>query len=89
MLGRGALTIPNLAHVVKGQQAPMPWAEVLALLLQYSEFEIVSEKEKYYPARIKQWLRFIARHYEEGEALFRQVRVLKDTQSILTLLRGS
>ncbi|ABO24108.1 tRNA dihydrouridine(16) synthase DusC [Shewanella loihica] len=88
MLGRGALTIPNLAHVVKGEQTPMPWPEVLALLLQYSEFEIVSEKEKYYPARIKQWLRFIARHYEEGEALFRQVRVLKDTQSILSLLRS-
>lgn len=89
MLGRGALTVPNLAHVVKGNQLPMTWPEVKALLIQYSEFEIVSEKEKYYPARIKQWLRFIARHYLEGEALFLQVRVLKNTAEILSLLRSS
>jgi tRNA-dihydrouridine synthase C len=89
MLGRGALTVPNLAHVVKGHQSPMSWAEVKALLIQYSDFEIVSEKEKYYPARIKQWLRFIARHYSEGEQLFLQVRVLKNTQQILSLLKNS
>ncbi|QYK02896.1 tRNA dihydrouridine(16) synthase DusC [Shewanella psychrotolerans] len=89
MLGRGALTVPNLAHVVKGLQAPMAWAEVKTLLIQYSDFEIVSEKEKYYPARIKQWLRFIARHYSEGEQLFLQVRVLKNTKQILSLLKDS
>lgn len=89
MLGRGALTVPNLAHVVKGTQTPMSWQEVKTLLIQYSDFEIVSEKEKYYPARIKQWLRFIARHYSEGEALFLQVRVLKHTPDILSLLKNS
>lgn len=89
MLGRGALTVPNLAHVVKGHQSPMSWTEVKALLIQYSDFEIVSEKEKYYPSRIKQWLRFIARHYSEGEQLFLQVRVLKNTQQILSLLKNS
>ncbi|MCG9696879.1 tRNA dihydrouridine(16) synthase DusC [Shewanella sp. Isolate11] len=89
MLGRGALTVPNLAHVVRGQQQAMSWPEVKALLVHYSDFEIVSEKQKYYPARIKQWLRFISRHYPEAEQLFLQVRVLKDTDQILSLLQES
>jgi len=87
MVGRGALAVPNLAHVLKGTQNAMPWAEVKQLLLQYSEYEIVSTKEKYYPARIKQWLRFIVRQYEEAEVLFAQVRVMKQTADILALLK--
>ncbi|QFU22270.1 tRNA dihydrouridine(16) synthase DusC [Shewanella eurypsychrophilus] len=88
MIGRGALAVPNLAHVIKGDQAKMPWAKVLQLLLQYSEYEIVSEKEKYYPARIKQWLKFIAKQYSQADELFVQVRVLKKTPDILTLLKA-
>jgi len=86
MVGRGALAVPNLAHVLKGTQSVMPWDEVKQLLLQYSEYEIVSTKEKYYPARIKQWLRFIVLQYEEAETLFRQVRVMKQTNDILAAL---
>ena len=88
MIGRGALAVPNLAHVIKGSQAKMPWPEVLQLLLQYSDYEIVSEKEKYYPARIKQWLKFIAKQYTEADELFTRVRVLKKTPEILSLLRA-
>jgi len=87
MVGRGALAVPNLAHVLKGTQSVMPWDEVKQLLLQYSEYEIVSTKEKYYPARIKQWLRFIVLQYEEAETLFRQVRVMKQTNDILAALK--
>lgn len=87
MIGRGALAVPNLAQVIKGTQVKMPWPQVLQLLLKYSEYEIVSEKEKYYPARIKQWLKFIANQYEQADTLFTQVRVLKKTPDILASLR--
>jgi len=86
MIGRGALTVPNLAHVIKGDQSKMPWPEVKQLLVQYSYYEIVSDKEKYYPARIKQWLRFISRGYQEAKELFIQVRTMKKTAEILALL---
>ncbi|WP_299789725.1 tRNA dihydrouridine(16) synthase DusC [uncultured Shewanella sp.] len=88
MVGRGALAVPNLAHVIKGTQNKMPWSEVKQLLIQYSEYEIVSAKEKYYPARIKQWLRFIVHQYDEAELLFRQLRVMKQTADILSLLKS-
>ncbi|MEI6859768.1 MAG: tRNA dihydrouridine(16) synthase DusC [Shewanella sp.] len=88
MIGRGALATPNLAQVIKGSQTRMCWPDVLRLLLQYSDYEIVSDKQKYYPARIKQWLKFIAKQYREADELFTQVRVLKKTPEILSLLRN-
>lgn len=60
----------------------------MQLLLHYSHYEIVSVKEKYYPARIKQWLKFMVKHYAEAEALFLQVRVMKKTPDILALLKS-
>ncbi len=88
MIGRGALAVPNLAHVIKGTQSKMQWHEILKLLLQYSNYEVVNEKQKYYPARLKQWLKFIAKQYSEADELFNQVRVLKKTPEILSLLRN-
>ncbi|WP_394392382.1 tRNA dihydrouridine(16) synthase DusC [Shewanella woodyi] len=88
MIGRGALAVPNLAHVIKTNQVKMPWKQVMQLLLQYSEYEIVSIKEKYYPARIKQWLKFMVKQYPQADTLFAQVRVMKQTQEILALLRS-
>ncbi|MBW8186669.1 tRNA dihydrouridine(16) synthase DusC [Shewanella nanhaiensis] len=88
MIGRGALAVPNLAHVIKTNQVKMPWNQVMQLLLKYSEYEIVSVKEKYYPARIKQWLKFMVKQYPQADALFTQVRVMKQTQEILALLRS-
>ncbi|WP_064791708.1 tRNA dihydrouridine(16) synthase DusC [Shewanella woodyi] len=88
MIGRGALAVPNLAHVIKTNQVKMPWNQVMQLLVQYSEYEIVSVKEKYYPARIKQWLKFMVKQYPQADTLFAQVRVMKQTQEILALLRS-
>ncbi|TDF41408.1 tRNA dihydrouridine(16) synthase DusC [Alteromonadaceae bacterium M269] len=86
MIGRGALSMPNLAHVVKGHQEPMLWCDVLDLLLSYSEYEIKGDKGCYFPNRIKQWLRYITRQYEEAQSLYLRLRVLKSTPEIIDLL---
>jgi tRNA-dihydrouridine synthase C len=87
MIGRGALTIPNLAQVVRGRQAPLTWLQVVELLIRYSEHEITSEKAKYYQSRVKQWLRYLSAFYPEADQLFRQIRVFKDTPSIVQVIR--
>lgn len=87
MIGRGALTMPNLAQVIRGQQTPLLWQQVIELLIRYSEHEITSEKSKYYQSRVKQWLRYLSAFYSEAEQLFRQIRVLKDTPSIVREIR--
>ncbi|MDF2178831.1 tRNA-dihydrouridine synthase [Aliiglaciecola sp. CAU 1673] len=86
MLGRGALALPNLASVIKGQQAPMDWEAVKVLLAKYSGYEIYGDKGKYYPNRIKQWLGYLRRQYVQADALFEQIRTLRDSQSIVKCL---
>lgn len=86
MLGRGALAMPNLAHVVKGDQVKMPWEEVIALLVKYSGYERYGQKAKYYPNRIKQWLRYIIMQYEQADTLYREVRVLHSSEEIVNVL---
>lgn len=85
MVGRGALATPNLAKVLKGD-ARMPWHEVVLQLIKYSEFETLGDKERYYPQRIKQWLRYIALQYSEAEALFVNIRSIKSSQEIIKAL---
>ena len=90
MVGRGALMMPNLAQMIKGEGSDavhpkisvMPWHEVQALLLEYTRFETYGDKSKYYPNRIKQWLKYLKLQYPEAEQLFQDIRTLKTTEAI-------
>ncbi|WP_353537996.1 tRNA-dihydrouridine synthase [Colwellia sp. KU-HH00111] len=90
MVGRGALMLPNLAQLIKGQgndpEHPkvnaMPWHEVQTLLLAYTRFETYGDKSKYYPNRIKQWLKYLKLQYAEADQLFQEIRTLKTAEAI-------
>ncbi|GAA0349358.1 tRNA dihydrouridine(16) synthase DusC [Bowmanella denitrificans] len=87
MLGRGALSLPNLASVIKHQHQPMRWDEVRALLTRYSGYEIYGDKGKYYPNRIKQWLGYLKRQYHQADSLFNQIRAMQSSEQIVDALR--
>lgn len=82
MVGRGAISLPNLANVMKTGCAHMSWAEVLQLMVSYTEQDLASEKADYYPSRIKQWFSYLKREYPEADRLFGEIRVLKETHPI-------
>ena len=86
MLGRGALAMPNLAQVIRGEQQKMSWHEVIDLLVKYSGYERFGLKAKYYPNRIKQWLRYIAMQYPQAETMYREVRILQQSHDIVQTL---
>ena len=86
MVGRGALMLPNLAQVIKQQAPVIPWHEVQALLLIYTECETYGDKSKYYPNRIKQWLKYLKLQYVEADELFQEVRTLKTAEAIRYIL---
>jgi len=86
MVGRGALMLPNLAHVIKQTASVMPWHEVQKLLLDYTRCETYGDKSKYYPNRIKQWLKYLKLQYTEADALFQEIRTLKTAQAITNRL---
>lgn len=85
MLGRGALALPNLAQVIRGAE-PMDWSSVKELLVNYSGYEIYGDKGRYYPNRIKQWLGYLKRQYQQAHELFEQIRTLKTAAQILPCL---
>lgn len=87
MLGRGVLAMPNLAKVIKDGAQPMQWPEVIALLVQYSGFEMYGKKGVYYPNRIKQWLKYLARQYPQAKDLFLRVRTLKRADEIVEVIK--
>ena len=86
MVGRGALMMPNLAQVIKQQAPVMPWHEVQTLLLDYTRCETYGDKSKYYPNRIKQWLKYLKLEYAQADALFQEVRTLKTATEIVQTL---
>lgn len=86
MLGRGALSLPNLASCIKYGDSPMPWQEVKDLLIKYSGYEIFGDKGRYYPNRIKQWLGYLQREYVEASRLFQQIRTLHCSEDIVAVL---
>ena len=88
MLGRGALAMPNLAQAIKNSEQPMPWEQVKALLISYSGYELFGDKGKYYPNRVKQWLGYLSRQYPQAEALFMQIRALKNAEDILLQIQS-
>jgi len=87
MLGRGALALPNLANVIKHNDRPMPWNDMCALLMKYSQLELKSSKSFYYSSRVKQWLRYLKLQYPQAEVLFQQIKRFDDKQSILDTIK--
>ena len=88
MVGRGALMLPNLAQVIKQVAPALPWHEVQALLLDYTECETYGDKSKYYPNRIKQWLKYLKLQYTEADKLFQDIRTLKTAEAIIFKLKA-
>ncbi|MDM7859882.1 tRNA-dihydrouridine synthase [Alteromonas sp. ASW11-36] len=89
MIGRGALSLPNLAQCIKSDVPPMTWAEVTDWLVEYSGYEIFGDKGRYYPNRIKQWFGYLKNQYTEAEFVFDQIRRLRDSDSIVEVIRSN
>ena len=83
MLGRGALSLPNITQVIKHGQAPYSNRELSKLLLAYSDKELNGDKSFYFSSRLKQWLRHLAKQYPQAQQLFENVKRLKDKNAII------
>lgn len=81
MLGRGALSFPDLARSIKAQHqgetyTPMAWEAILPLVQQYAAaFE--QRAPRYAAGFIKQWFTYLRRQYPPADALFHHIKHLK------------
>ncbi|MFZ7308499.1 tRNA dihydrouridine(16) synthase DusC [Avibacterium avium] len=75
MIGRGALTLPNLSLVVKFNQEKLDWAQgVMSLLHRYAHIENLQDTGFYHIARTKQWLQYLKKSYPQATALFEHIK---------------
>lgn len=86
MIGRGALAQPNLAWRIKHGGDALPWWRMVQLLVDYSGYD-AHDQSDYYASRTKQWFSYLRIQYPQADALFREVRVLRDNQAILNVLQ--
>lgn len=82
MIGRGALNVPNLSRVIKYNEPRMPWPQVVELLKKYTRLEKQGDTGLYHVARIKQWLSYLRKEYDEALVVFNEIRTLKTSADI-------
>ncbi|QWA12638.1 tRNA dihydrouridine(16) synthase DusC [Sodalis ligni] len=86
MIGRGALSVPNLSRVLKYNEPVMPWPSVAALLHRYACLEKSGDTGMYHVARIKQWLGFLRKEYPQATALINESRTLNTAEAIAAVI---
>ncbi|KFX06955.1 tRNA-dihydrouridine synthase C [Pectobacterium betavasculorum] len=86
MLGRGALNVPNLSRVIKYNEPRMPWSAVMQLLQKYVRLEKQGDTGMYHVARIKQWLGYLRKEYDDATELFSEIRTLKTSADIARVI---
>ena len=88
MIGRGALATPNLANAMKGIEAPYTWRQNLSLMEHYFQsVRIISDKEKFMPSLIKQWLMFMKFAHPQAVPFLQGVRSIRDPDMMLKALQ--
>ena len=86
MLGRSALTCPDLALAIKADQqgeayTMMTWPEVMEMLLVYLQ-NSENRHPRFVGNRSKQWLVFLQKRYPEASDLFQRVKRMKDAKEV-------
>lgn len=80
MLGRGAVSVPDLAkQICDDTHTALIWPQVQALLLNYLQQLLLVTAEKYAVARFKQWLNYLAKDFAEAQVCFDEVKRFKQS----------
>lgn len=82
MVGRGALNIPNLSYVLKSNAPKMRWSEIKMILQKYAEMENFHDSGFYHVARIKQWLRYLNKEYDEANIVFEKIKTCQTAEDL-------
>lgn len=92
MLGRGLLAQPDLALQIKAYTAgetylPLTWVDIAPLVHAFFLQTCDAYPRKYMGNRLKQWLHYLQRTYTEAQALFADIKQLRDRDPIDARLR--
>lgn len=88
MIGRGGLSLPNLADVVKKDCAPNSWEQTSEAIIRYAMRRRDDKSTNFLPNRIKQWFTYLKRQYPEAGALFTQIKTIRDLDTIINMIKN-
>ena len=90
MLGRGMVANPGLALAISTPgAAPMAWAQVLPLLVDFFDLVRAHIAPKHQAGRVKQWLHYLRRHYPQAESAYLEWRTVNDPVELRRRLAAS
>jgi len=86
MLGRSAMRCPDLALIIKADQAStqhqaLNWPEILEMMLRYLH-NSENRHPNFVSNRSKQWLVFLQKRYPEAAELFQRIKRLKVAEEV-------
>jgi tRNA-dihydrouridine synthase C len=87
MLGRGAVTRPDLARRIRGDAVQLDWAALVSLQMNF--LASMQGHEAGVAGRYKQWLGMLTGGYPEASLLFQQVKSLRGLADIRRVLAAS
>ena len=83
MLGRGALSRPDLALSIKdAAYQTKTWLEIKHQYAEYLSLIENTAKPCQVAGRLKQWLSFLSKAYLEAECLLQKIKTLKNPSEI-------
>lgn len=86
MLGRGAVTTPDLVNMIKYKHYPkLTWQHLLQLQIQFLQGE--AKSDSMIVARYKQWLGMLTQGYDDAKALWETAKRIKSLDEMLNLLQ--
>jgi len=87
MLGRGAVSRPDLARRIRGEAITLDWAALVPLQLDF--IDRMQGHDAGVAGRYKQWLGMLTQGYAEAASLFAQVKGLRGLADIRQRLAAS
>jgi tRNA-dihydrouridine synthase C len=92
MLGRGALSHPDLAKKIKAHvngesYTELKWEHIIYHLIHSAIHQDPAKDEKYFASRTKQWLGYLKRQYPQAIELFDEIRRLKSKEDVASVLK--
>lgn len=84
MLGRGAVTRPDLVQVLRGEPA-MPWSTLLTLQLDFLQGETTHPTKLL--GRYKQWLGMLTQAHPEAVQLWGEVKKIREIETVKDILK--
>lgn len=63
-------------------QHPMPWYEIQKILQKYANVENEYDSGFYHVARIKQWLRYLNKEYDEANQVFDKIKTCQTAEDL-------